>query len=410
MTIELILKGLSLLCKLSTVYFAVIALFALKKPKPYPISKPRLRFACLIAARNEEAVIGDTVKALLAQQYPKALFDIWVIPNNCTDQTEQKARLAGAQIFRCGLPVHCKGDALRQAIGWLLPRRYDAFCVFDADNLADPMFLSRMNDAMCSGARVCKGALRAKNAEESWVAGCYGLYFTGFDLFFSRARMNCGLSAKLVGTGFAVHRDVLLELGGWCTETIAEDAEFSALCAAKNIRVHFVPGAVTYDEGPHSMRVSLRQRQRWCSGILDVGDRMRPALLRAVGKPGGRKALDLLLMLHTPWFSALSLVFSLPQTVVFLRFASVENVFRVLAFSVLSAWVLCAAGGGILALLGGYRGKKTPLTVLLFPLFMAAWTPLQLFSLVHRTRSWKPIAHTGAGHVSLSAGRPSEKA
>ncbi|MFR1260574.1 MAG: glycosyltransferase [Oscillospiraceae bacterium] len=71
--------------------------------------------------------------------------------------------------------------------------------------------------------------------------------------------MNCGLSSKLVGTGFAVHRSVLEQSGGWNSATIAEDAEFAAYLAETGTRVWFVPEAVTYDEAPASVRVSLRQ-------------------------------------------------------------------------------------------------------------------------------------------------------
>ena len=239
---------LTLLLKAASLWFLAVALFALRKPKRYAVCAPRTRFACLVAARNEEAVIGALVESLKKQDYPDALYDIFVIPNNCTDDTESEALCAGAKIFRCFEPVRCKGDALHEAVAWLLPQRYDAFCVFDADNVADEQFLARMNDAFCAGAQVCKGAMRAKNPYDSWLSGCYGLYFTLFDTFFSRARMSCGLSSKLVGTGFAVHRAVLERFGGWNTSTIAEDAEFAAQCAANGVRVCFVPGALTYDE------------------------------------------------------------------------------------------------------------------------------------------------------------------
>ena len=55
---------------------------------PWPLPAPRTRFACLVAARNEEAVIGALVESLKKQDYPDALYDIFVIPNNCTDDTE----------------------------------------------------------------------------------------------------------------------------------------------------------------------------------------------------------------------------------------------------------------------------------------------------------------------------------
>ena len=270
---------LTLLLKAASLWFLAVALFALRKPKRYAVCAPRTRFACLVAARNEEAVIGALVESLKKQDYPDALYDIFVIPNNCTDDTESEALCAGAKIFRCFEPVRCKGDALHEAVAWLLPQRYDAFCVFDADNVADEQFLARMNDAFCAGAQVCKGAMRAKNPYDSWLSGCYGLYFTLFDTFFSRARMSCGLSSKLVGTGFAVHRAVLERFGGWNTSTIAEDAEFAAQCAANGVRVCFVPGALTYDEAPNDFAVSLRQRHHGRGG-----EDGRAACLRAAGE------------------------------------------------------------------------------------------------------------------------------
>lgn len=181
---------LTLLLKAASLWFLAVALFGLRKPKRYAVCAPRTRFACLVAARNEEAVIGALVESLKKQDYPDALYDIFVIPNNCTDDTESEALCAGAKIFRCFEPVRCKGDALHEAVAWLLPQRYDAFCVFDADNIADEQFLARMNDAFCAGAQVCKGAMRAKNPYDSWLSGCYGLYFTLFDTFFSRAQIG----------------------------------------------------------------------------------------------------------------------------------------------------------------------------------------------------------------------------
>ena len=117
---------LTLLLKAASLWFLAVALFALRKPKRYAVCAPRTRFACLVAARNEEAVIGALVESLKKQDYPDALYDIFVIPNNCTDDTEAAALCAGAKIFRCFEPVRCKGDALHEAVAWLLPQRYDA--------------------------------------------------------------------------------------------------------------------------------------------------------------------------------------------------------------------------------------------------------------------------------------------
>ncbi len=391
MFLDHIAVALSLLLKAFAVWFFLTALLFWKRPAPYERRAPKTRFACLIPARNEEAVVGALVKSLKAQRYPNALYDIYVIPNNCTDDTEGAARAAGAKIFRCFDPVRCKGDALHEAIAWLLPQRYDAFCVFDADNVVDADFLARMNDAFCAGARVAKARLRVKNPRDSWVSGCYALYFACNDTFFSRSRANLGLSAKLVGTGFAVHRDVLARMGGWNTETIAEDAEFSAQCAALGERIRWVPDAVTYDEAPASFRVSLIQRRRWCSGIMSAAERMVPRLLRTEPDVSRARVADMCFFLCAPFAQALSVV---PPLLLALG-AAIRGMLAGWALLTLGALSL-ALGGSVLAaaVFRALSGQHVRVSaVLLFPLFMASFVPLQVLSLLRRTTSWQAIAH-----------------
>ena len=393
MFLETLTVILTAALRVFSLYIVLIAIFCLKRPKPFERAQPKTRFACLVAARNEELVIGQLVESLRQQNYPDELYDIYVIPNNCTDRTAECARRAGAKIFRCIDPVRCKGDALHQVVSWLLPQKYDAFCVFDADNVVDGHFLSRMNDAFCSGARVAKASLRVKNPGDSWVSGCYGLYFTLFDTFYNRARTNCGLSAKLVGTGFAVHHEVFEKLGGWNTNTIAEDAEFSAQCAALGVRICYVPEAVTYDEAPVSLRTSLRQRRRWCSGIMTVTERRFKTLVPVLGRKGGLRAFDMIVFLLGPFVQALSVVpLALAILSAALKGELCEYVLTA-ALSLVIAWVGCSVLAAILARIGGY-GTTVVKSVMTFPLFMATWLPLQVVSLVRRTYEWKIISHT----------------
>jgi len=385
---EQVLSGALLALKLVSLYFLIVALFALKKPKPIARVKPKTKFACVIAARNEERVIGQLVESLLAQSYPRELFDIYVLPNNCTDHTALAAIRAGANVLMPRGEIRCKGDALHEAFETLLQRGYDAFCVFDADNFVEENFLSRMNDAFCAGAKAAKGAMRVKNPEDGPLCGCYGLYFTCFDFFFSRARMSCGLSSKLVGTGFAVHRSVLERLGGWNSVTIAEDAELAAMLAEMGERVWFVPEAVTYDEAPVSIKVSLRQRRRWSSGVMDVAQERGRQLFFGIFRSGGVKALDMLLMLLQPYVQAAG--FFLTSAVLLSQPDSSRSL-TLLPLSLLAGYLVMAAFARVLTAI---QGKKADYRVIfLFPLFMASWLPLNLVSLVCRTRSWQEIEH-----------------
>lgn len=368
-----------------SLYFLFIALFTIKKRRPFEKARPQTRFAVLIPARNEAAVIERSVSALLAQRYPRALYDIYVLPNGCTDDTAARALRAGVKTLTCTMTSR-KGDALEQAMARLMDRGYDAFCVFDADNVPDPDYLARMNDALTAGARVCKGRIRASNPYDSWVTGCYALYFSSFHLFYDRARANTErLSAKLVGTGLVVHRQVLESMGGFHTQTFSEDAEFAAQCAAMGERVVYVPEAVTYDEQPLSFGLSLRQRRRWCSGVLEVAKRMLPILFSRANRSA--IAADNCVFLLSPFVQAVSLLCGL--------------------------WLFCAnlLAGNYLLLLSlpiGYLGtaalglglaayerldRRIWKSVLLYPLFTASFLPLQLLALLSRSRSWKPIPH-----------------
>lgn len=391
MLLDHIAIALTIALKAFTFWFFLTALLFWKRPAPYARRAPQTRFACLVPARNEEAVIGALTRSLRAQNYPDALYDIYVIPNNCTDGTEDAARAAGAKIFRCFDPVTRKGDALHEAVAWLLPRGYDAFCVFDADNVVHPDFLARMNDAILAGAKVAKARLLVKNPRASWVAGCYALYFTLNEVFFNRSRANLGLSAKLVGTGFAVHRDVLTRLGGWNTSTIAEDAEFSAQCAALGVRVWWVPDAVTYDEAPVSFRVSLTQRRRWCSGIMSTSERQLPRLLTPAPEANRARVADAVFFLCAPFAQALSFV---PALLLVLG-AAAQGMLE--AWAALAGLSLLGALGGSLLAAGALAAlcaqKLSAPGILLFPLFMASFLPLQILSLFCPAKQWKAIRH-----------------
>ena len=139
---------------LGTVYmlwFVVIAVLgSIKKYRCPEKTAPRNRFAVLIPARNEENVVGHLVKSLLGQDYPRELFDVIVIPNNCCDNTASAARSAGARVLECTVPVKAKGDVLRYAFDALKNDGYDGYCILDADNLASKNFLHRKQSRQSS--------------------------------------------------------------------------------------------------------------------------------------------------------------------------------------------------------------------------------------------------------------------
>lgn len=384
-----VLTILSTVLSLVAVYAGVIALFTFKKRKPYPKAAPKTRFLVLIPARNEESVIAHLIDALRKQNYPRELFDIVVAANSCTDRTAEIARAAGVSVFECEGRITCKGDVLHQAIERFLPEKYDAFAFFDADNLPDPEFLAAMNDALCAGERVCKCRLKAGNAFDSWVAGNYGIYHAMMEWVFSRPHAAAGFSSNLVGTGYVVHREVFEKLGGWNTKSMCEDSEFGAICASIGVRVAWVYEALSYDEQVTGFWTSMRQRLRWCSGMIEAAHYRLPSLLkRDVPKRG--VALDFamtFILAHTQPIATVLMILALPWYPgwMFLTMACSAGLsaIGIMLFSML----MCK--------LGGYPIGKMKLAILLSPIFMASWAPLQILALVKPVKRWSPIAHTG---------------
>ena len=253
----------------------------MRKPADYGFHPAQTRFAVLVAARNEELVIGPLINSLLTQDYPSDLYDIWVIPNDCTDNTALAARNFGAKVLECTVPVKSKGEVLRFAYNRLRGRRYDAWLVFDADNVVDSRFLAEMNNARLAGVRAAQGYRDSKNPYDTAASGCSSIYYWMMDRFHNGGKAGLGVSAMIGGTGFMVTQKLLDRLGGWRTETISEDMEITVQALLAGERVAYVPRAVTYDEQPLTWEQSFTQRRRWTSGTLQVAQRCLPALNEA---------------------------------------------------------------------------------------------------------------------------------
>lgn len=252
----------------------IMGLFSVRKLRK--LEDKTYRFAVVSCARNEEAVIGQLLDSLQNQRYPRECFDLFVIADNCTDDTAAVARKHGAIVLERQDKGHIgKGYALRWAFERIIGRwgdRYDAVVLFDADNLADPDFLLQTNEALCSGADVTQGYRAGKNPDASWVSGCYTLYWLGLMRFFYCARRNWGLSAQVGGTGFAF-KTAAIRGDGWNTTTITEDGEFSVQQILAGNRIVPVREAVFYDEQPVTFAMSLRQRHRWVIGGMQIARR-----------------------------------------------------------------------------------------------------------------------------------------
>ena len=391
--------GLQAVLLLYSCYYFLVALFGLRPQKNRPVFPPQKRIAVLVAARNEREVIGQLVETLQRQNYPKELYQVIVAPNNCTDDTREVARRAGARIYDCALPVRSKGDVLRQMFRTLLREDWDAFCIFDADNLVHPDFLSRMNDALCQGARAAQGYRDSKNPHDSWISSCYSIYYWMVNRLYSRSRSALGLSAIVNGSGFLVSADLLREMGGWRTYTMTEDIEFSTQCILRGVQVAWVPEAVTYDEQPLTFAQSWKQRKRWSTGLLQGFVRYFLPLARTGLRQRRAACFDQMLFFLAPFMQMMYVVsglltLQLNLLAVHQGLITAEFCWSRALLSLNLSFVIGTALAVLVVILEGKSSLRMLKGVAGYWLFITSWLPINLLCLFRRCTCWEEIRHT----------------
>lgn len=280
------------------------------RAKPLPPATTFRRFAVLIPAHNEAKVVGHLIENLKAQDYPKECYEIFVSCDNCTDDTVEVVKSHGVNaLVRTDLSRSGKTWNVRWALTRLPMDDVDAVVMFDADNLAERDFLSRMNDYMEAHpeAEAIQGVLDVKNPHDNWLTRAYALAYWYTNRFWQLARGLWGLSCTLGGTGLVIRTSTLRRLG-WNLESLTEDLEMSTRIILSGDRVHWNDHAVVYDEKPVDYRASVRQRTRWMQGHYWVCWHYGKQALKLFFKTRRIQYLDLFLYLLAPAKACISLV------------------------------------------------------------------------------------------------------
>lgn len=285
-------------------YFFSISVFGwIKRKEENPLDyPPQKRFAVVIAAHNEELVIPHIIDSLLRQNYPRELYDIFVIADNCTDRTGEIAQAHGAIVYtRENRKQRGKGYALEWMFEkiFTMGKKYDAVSVFDADNLVSSNFLREMNMQLCKGYKVVQGYIDSKNPFDSWITCSYSIAFWLSNRIFQLPRYYLGLTCGLCGTGFCVDLEVLRRIG-WGATCLTEDLEFTVKLALNDIKVAWAHNAVVYDEKPITLKQSWKQRKRWMQGHADCASRYLIPLLKKTLREGNLVAFDCAIYLFQP--------------------------------------------------------------------------------------------------------------
>ncbi len=395
--LDYIMVPIQLIIVFFTVYYFVIAFFGMWKRKEEKILIPQKTFAVVVAAHNEEQVIGQLVENLHVLNYPNELYDIFVVADNCNDKTAQIARNAGANVHeRFNLEERGKGFAMEWMFAKLfrLERKYDGVVIFDADNLVHPEFLLEMNNRLCKGERVIQGYLDAKNPNDTWIAGTFAISFWVVNHIWHLAKYNIGLSSVLGGTGMCIASEVLEE-HGWGATCLTEDMEFTMKALLKGIPTTWAHDAIVYDEKPLTFKQAWNQRKRWAQGHFDVAGRYIPQLLVEGIKQQNVRLLDGIIHLIQPYFLILSTLFILSNYVYHYVPFYTNILYMILPIEV---WTAIAIGQYIfpVIVLAKIRASwKCWLYLIMYPIFIYSWIPITFLGFIHRNeRVWSHTQHT----------------
>lgn len=360
----------------------------------------------VIPARNESKVIGNLIKSIRANDYPQELIKIFVVADNCTDDTAQICRDLDCIVFERfdtekigkGFVLHWLFDQLHKQPEYsnLLP---DAYIVIDADNVLKENFITEINKVYDSGYEMVTSYRNSKNFGKNWITAGYGYWFLHEARHLNNSRMIMGVSCAISGTGFLISRKVVEEFGNWSFFTLTEDIQCSTEYTLTNKKVGYCGNAELYDEQPETFKQSWIQRKRWAKGFYQV-----------FGRHGGKlfaKSLrsfscwDVLTTLFPAVFITLASLLIVPAcTIAALcigEYASLLYILQYLGISLAGMYMVMFVLALLVAITEWKKIKcpnyKKILYLFTFPFFEATYIPIAVVALFQKI-TWKPIAHT----------------
>ncbi|MEV2607734.1 glycosyltransferase family 2 protein [Paenibacillus larvae] len=381
------------------VYQLVLTFFGWSLPKKKKEYEPQKSFAILVAAHNEEQVVGALLENLKHLDYPKDLYDIFVICDNCTDRTADIARNHGVYACQRHNPkLRGKGYAIEWMLKelWKRPRQYDAVVMFDADNLVAADYLKHMNNDLCSGSKVIQAYLDTKNPEDSWITSSYAFTYWYCNRLWQQPRVNLNLANYLGGTGMCFDAALLKEMG-WGATSLVEDLEFTMRCVKNGINPTFNYDAKVYDEKPITFKASAKQRLRWMQGHFNVARRYFFPLLWQGIKERSWTKIDSAIYAVNVYTIFLNSVLTAAIWINILLMPGESQVTSLYEQAPLLFMLFTILGIAVfpLALFMEKAPKSIYKQLIIFPIFMLSWWPITFYAFfTQNNKQWSHTEHT----------------
>jgi 1,2-diacylglycerol 3-beta-glucosyltransferase len=302
---DLLLALVGVAVALPSAYLLLLTLLSARL-RPPVYEAPKHRFRIVVPAHNEALGIAESVRNLLALDYPRELYDVFVVADNCSDDTAPLAQAAGAKVLvRVDEQLRGKGYALRYAFEGL-PADVDAVVVVDADTLVSPNLLRAFSARLALGAHAVQADYAVRNPDAAWRTRLMAIAFGSFHIVRSRGRERLRVSCGLRGNGMCFSRAVLSAVPHDAF-SIVEDVEYGIRLGEAGYRVHYADEAHVFGEMVASEAASRSQRKRWEAGRAGLTRAHALRLLKSALSRRDRVLLDLAIDVLIPPLSRLAL-------------------------------------------------------------------------------------------------------
>lgn len=249
------------------------------RPRGQP---PTHRFAVLIPAHNEERLLPSLLANLGQLDYPRELYAVQIVADNCSDRTADLGRAGGAAVYeRFDTTKRGKGYALE----WLLEQLhaqgepFDAIVILDSDSIVSQNFLTVMDARLARGEQAIQAYYAVRDPASSWSASLRAVALAALHYLRPLARSVIGGSAGLKGNGM-VFTAAIIRAHRW-SASLTEDIEYHMALILAGRRVAFAPDALVWAEMPSSLAAAQTQNVRWERGRQEMVRHYVPRLLRA---------------------------------------------------------------------------------------------------------------------------------
>lgn len=366
-------------------------------------------FAILIPARDESKVISNLIDSIEKQTFKIDSKDIYIIVESKKDKTVDIAKERNINIiYRKKLTNRRrKGYALDDAIKEILRKKkhYDAYFIFDADNVLDRNYFKEMVKSYKKGYDIGIGYRNTKNGNSSIFSACSSLTFSMINTFSNNYKMKHNLTLTVSGTGFYIKGKILEELGGYPFNSLTEDYEFTLYATLNDLTSTYNMKAKFFDEQPTDYNTTIKQRTRWVKGYFDSRRKYYPLLKnKAVRKDNNYPSVYITLVGVKPYvllvISVILYLANLTYRIISNSIVKVEVYTLLLQFLVivLAIYIVLLIFTGILLIkekdnLRLNRNMKIK-SLFFNPLFLASYVKCLYLALKNKDLAWEKIEHT----------------